>query len=85
MATRQFDNASLGAFPESIFARTLLMSGCAAPLRLIRPLPAESEFRQRPAPEVDTNNIGRCIRWAFAIEGVAALAVYAVWALVRML
>jgi hypothetical protein len=85
MATRHFDNASLGAFPESIFARTLLMSGYAAPLRLIRPLPGESGFRQRRASEVDTNNIGRCVRWAFAIEGGAALAVYAIWALVRLL
>lgn len=85
MATRHFDNASLGAFSESMFASSLLMSGYAAPLRLIRPLQTATIPSPRPDAEPDAGNIGRCIRWAFAVEGVAALAVCAIWAMVRLL
>jgi hypothetical protein len=84
MATRHFDDASLGAFPESIFASTLLMSGYSAPLRLIRPLPAATALRGQQPLEADTNNMGRCIRWALAIEGGTALAIYAIYVLVRL-
>jgi hypothetical protein len=87
MATRHFDHASLGACPESLLPLNLLMSGFAAPLKLLRPQPSEIRSRETawmPAREVETGNIGRCIRWAFAIEGASALAALAVWALWRL-
>jgi hypothetical protein len=86
MAARHFENAQLGILPDSLISSTLLMSGYAAPLRLTRPQPAESSSRisEGPALEVvDVNNIGRCIRWAFAIEGGVAALVFAGWAVWR--
>ena len=86
MATRHFENASMGAFSESLLPLSLLMSGHAARLSLIRPQAKAIPFRwdSPPAPrEVETGNIGRCLRWALAIEGAAAVAVYAVWVLAR--
>jgi hypothetical protein len=85
MATRHFDNASLGAFPESLLPVNLLMSGHAAPLRLVRSQAATpTSFRSAPltSTEVEASNIGRCIRWVLAIEGGAALVIWAVLRLV---
>lgn len=84
MATRHFENAQLGILPDSLISSTLLMSGYAAPLRLSRPHRAEARNRTSQWPalaEVDVNNIGRCIRWAFAIEGGVAALILASWAM----
>jgi hypothetical protein len=84
MATRHFENAQLGILPDSLISSTLLMSGYAAPLRLSRPRQAEARSRTSEMPvlaEVDVNNIGRCIRWAFAIEGGVAALIVAGWAM----
>ena len=86
MAARHFENAQLGILPDSLISSTLLMSGYAAPLRLTRPQYVQSSSRisERPALEtVDVNNIGRCIRWAFAIEGGVAALIFAGWAVWR--
>ncbi len=88
MATRHFDYASLGAIPESLSPLNLLMSGFAAPLRLLRPQQSEIAIREKAlnaGEEVETSNMGRCIRWAFALEAGAALVVFAVWAACRLL
>jgi hypothetical protein len=87
MATRHFDNASLGAVPESLLPFSLLMSGYAAPLRLIRQHQPDAADREEQGygSTVESGNIGRCIRWAFAIEGGAAAAVCAIWALCRLI
>jgi len=88
MATRHFDHASLGAIPESLTPLNLLMSGFAAPLKLVRPQQPEIAVREKAwnaADEVETSNIGRCIRWAFALEAGAAVVVFAVWAACRLL
>ncbi len=86
MAARHFENAPLGILPDSLISSTLLMSGYAAPLRLTRPQQAEARNRTSdkvvPA-ELDVNNIGRCIRWAFAIEGGVAALIFAGWAVWR--
>jgi hypothetical protein len=92
MATRHFENAHLGILPDSLLSSTLLMSGYAAPLRLTRARQAEPRQdvtrkfgAERPAlAEMDVNNIGRCIRWAFAIEGGVAALILAGWALLRI-
>jgi hypothetical protein len=87
MATRHFDKASLGAIPESAMPFSLLMSGYATPLRLIlaeQPERAGREPVRRDASDAEWGNIGRGVRWAFAIEGGAALAICAVWALWRL-
>jgi hypothetical protein len=88
MATRHFENAQLGILPDSLYSSALLMSGYAAPLRLTHPqqIAAEDRSNAWPAPaELDVNNIGRCIRWAFAIEGGVAALILAGWALWRIL
>jgi len=86
MATRHFDNASLGTVPESFLPFSLLMRGYATPLRLIRPRQSEKAGREQlPAPTVaESGDIGRCLRWAFAIEGGAAAAICAIWVLCRV-
>jgi hypothetical protein len=91
MAARHFENAQLGIFPDSLISSTLLMSGYAAPLRLSLPQHAEPQRAEPgnratdrpPLAEVDVNNIGRCIRWAFAIEGGVAALIFAGWAVCR--
>jgi hypothetical protein len=86
MATRHFENAQLGILPDSLISSTLLMSGYASPLRLSRPQQAEANnlTSEKPgAAELDVNNIGRCIRWAFAIEGGVAALIFAGWAVWR--
>lgn len=82
MATRHFDN--LGSLP--VLPSTVLMSGCAAPLRLVLPQQPGSEVRdsERSPTEVDWDSMGRCLRWGFAIEGGAALVIYALWQLWRL-
>jgi hypothetical protein len=86
MATRHFDNASLGAVPEPLLPFNLLMSGYAAPLRLIRPQqPEAADGEEQWSGSEESGNIGRCIRWAFAIEGGAAVAIYAVWSLCHLI
>ncbi len=82
MATRHFDN--LGTLP--VPSSTLLMSGYAAPLRLSLPQAPGSDLcdPQRTPAEVDWSSMGRCLRWAFTIEGGAALAAYALWQLWRL-
>jgi hypothetical protein len=88
VATRHFEHASLGAIPEPLLPLNLLMSGFAAPLRLLRPQQSEDAVREKAwyaEEEVETSNIGRCIRWAFAIEAGAVLVVFVVWAGWRLL
>jgi hypothetical protein len=82
MATRHFDNASLGAVPESLLPHWLLMSGYAAPLRYVRAQRAAIANRDENWAFAESGNIGRCIRWAFAIEGGVALVI---WALIRLI
>ncbi|MGO8757024.1 MAG: hypothetical protein ACLQG3_02765 [Terracidiphilus sp.] len=45
----------------------------------------ESEPEWPPDAVVDLRLLGRGVRWALAIEGVAALSVYVVWYLWRRL
>jgi len=93
MATRHFDNASLGAIPESLLPFSLLMKGYTTPLRLIGPQQAARSRRREERAEspavaaaaAEAGNIGRGIRWAFALEGGAALLIGAIWALCRLL
>ena len=80
MATRHFDN--LGSLPA--LSSTLLMSGFAAPLRLVLPKQTDVRDLDRAPAEDDCGDMGRCIRWAFAIEGGAALLVYALWQIWRL-
>jgi hypothetical protein len=83
MATRHFENASLATLSDSILSSALLMDGFPAPLRLTHVEQPGTEVRQEPFPPpavVEFSNIGKCIRWAFAVEGGAAVAVYAIWA-----
>jgi len=80
MATRHFDN--LGTLP--VLSSTLLMSGCTAPLRLVVHQQTDLRDLDRSAAEDDCGNMGRCLRWAFAIEGGAALVIYALWQLWRL-
>ena len=87
MATRHFDKTGVGVFPESLLPSTFLMSGYAAPLRLIRPQYPATGAEQcacGTSSNLEVSNIGRCIRWAVAIEGGAALVVYATWAVLRL-
>ena len=87
MATRHFENAHLGILPDSLLSSTLLMSGYAAPLRLTRAEQASPQERTsdaQAAAEFEVNDIGRCIRWAFAIEGGVAALIFAGWALWRI-
>ena len=87
MATRHFDNATLGAIPESLLPHSLLMNGYATPLRLIRTEEAKEVLTEEawPTPGIaDSGNIGRCLRWALAIEGGAVLLICAIWALSRL-
>jgi hypothetical protein len=84
MATRHFENSSLAALSDSILSSTLLMDGFPAPLRLThveQPGTGISDGVVPPPAVVEFTNIGKCIRWAFATEGGAALLIYAVWAL----
>jgi hypothetical protein len=89
MTTRHFENAPLGIHPDSLLSSTLLMSGYAAPLRLTMTRTQQTErdnrgdSMQAPA-EMDVNNIGRCIRWALAIEGGAVALICVGWALFRI-
>jgi hypothetical protein len=86
MATRHFENAHLGMLPDSLYSSTLLMNGFAAPLRLTRAQQAEPENVKTEMPalaDMAVNNIGRCIRWAFAIEGGVAALIFAGWAVWR--
>jgi hypothetical protein len=89
MATRHFETAPLGIHPDSLLSSTLLMSGLAAPLRLTLTRAQQTERESRGAlwqepEEMDISNIGRCIRWALAIEGGAAALIFAGWALIRI-
>lgn len=85
MATRHFDNASLGRFPESLLPVNLWMSGHAAPLRLVGAQQQTLAGRRGVPAGPEAGNIGRCIRWAFALEGGAALLIYAAWVLLHSL
>jgi hypothetical protein len=87
MATRHFENAPLGMHPDSLLSSTRLLSGFTARLSRAQARRAETQFREAELPassEVDVNNIGQCIRWAFAIEGGVALLIYAGWAAWRL-
>jgi hypothetical protein len=86
MATQHFGRATLGRFSESMFSSTFSMSVYTAPLKLVRFPQPETEIceeEQLSPAEADSGSMSRCLRWAFAIEGAAALAIYAVWALCR--
>jgi hypothetical protein len=88
MATRHFDKAAVGTIPKPFLPFSLLMSGFAAPLRLVHPQHSEAAGREADWPTsafVDSGNIGRCVRWAFVIEAGAALAICTIWALCRLL
>jgi len=85
VTARNLSNATLQ--PEALSWPSILPSGSDAPLRLIRPRRQVSEARVEalafPA-ELDLNNIGRCLRWAVAIEGGTALLICAIWALLHL-
>jgi hypothetical protein len=51
--------------------------------RVLGPLHGESEYL--PQAIVDHQDLGRGIRWAVAIELVAALGIYAIWSVCRLL
>jgi hypothetical protein len=83
MATQYLENSSLATLSDASFSSTLLMDGFSAPLRLTRVEQPGTEIREGafpPPAAIEFSNIGRCVRWAFAIEGGAAVLVYAVWA-----
>jgi hypothetical protein len=87
MATRHFDKAKLAEPSDRMLFSTKLMYGYAAPLRKMPGLD-----QQRLPPGVasgqeavaDLHALGRGLRWAFAIEGGAALLFYAAWCLWRL-
>jgi hypothetical protein len=87
MATRHFEKSQAAAFPGSLSSKVFL-SGYAAPLRLAHVYDAGA-LRQNPEwhqqAVVDLHALGRGVRWAFAIEGGAALLIYAIWSLWRLL
>jgi hypothetical protein len=98
MATRNLEIANLGPLPDSflsssssltpnltpnLLTSTLLMSGHSTPLRLTR-AQQFGEFGSPASAQLDGNNIARCIGWAFAIEGGAALLILGCWALWRL-
>jgi hypothetical protein len=84
MATPYFESA----LPDSQWS-SQVMSGRPAPLRvLVREKQPETEQRQWSWPAaaaVDFKNISRCMRWAFALEGSAALVACAVWFACRLI
>ena len=60
------------------------MSSYAAPLMPAQVLDSsamDAEAEWPPEAIVNWGNLGKGIRWAIAIEGVAALAVYGAWQL----
>jgi hypothetical protein len=84
MATRYFESSSLATLSDSFLSSTLLMDGFPAPLRLTRAEQPGTEIREDAFPPpavVEFTNIGRCIRWGFALEGGVAVLAYAVWVL----
>jgi hypothetical protein len=86
MATRHFENASLATFSDSNLSSTLLMDGFPAPLRLTHVGQPGTEPREgsfSPPAVAEFSNIGRCVRWAFAMEGGAAVVLYAIWVLLQ--
>jgi hypothetical protein len=82
--TRAFDNTNPTASAPSLLSPNLEMSSYAAPLMVTHVvdssvIDAEEEFP--PEAVVDWGDLGKCVRWAFGIEGVVTLAVYGVWQL----
>lgn len=87
MATQHLTNPTFGTLPRPQFSSAILRSGCAAPLKLFLPAQPGAEVQEQVLPlpaEVECNRIGRCLRWALAIEGGAALLIYALWTLLHL-
>jgi hypothetical protein len=87
MATRYFENGNLAESAESLLFSTMLMIGYTAPLRLVR-VPEEDRAQvgasRNEQALADVQALKRGVRWAFAIEGGAALLAYAAWCLWRL-
>jgi hypothetical protein len=86
MATRHFENASLATLSDSILSSSLLMDGFPAPLRLTHVEQPGTEMHEGAIPPpaaVEFSNIGKCVRWAFAIEGGVAVLAYTIWVLLH--
>ena len=86
MATQYFENASLATLSDSMLSSTLLMDGFPAPLHLTHVEQpgteiGEGSLQLQPPAVSEFSNIGRCVRWAFAVEGGVAVLAYAAWAL----
>jgi hypothetical protein len=88
MATRHFDNASLADSSEYFLISSNQVARFAPPFRQA---PGYNE-RRTPLPGsmsqvavADTHALARGVRWAFAIEGGAALLIYAAWYLWHLL
>jgi hypothetical protein len=82
--TRVFDNTNLTDSSHSLLSPKLEMSSYAVPLMATHVIEssvidAEEEFP--PEAVVDWGDLGKCVRWALGIEGVATLAAYGVWQL----
>jgi hypothetical protein len=96
MATRHFENVQLATLPNSGFPNSewssRLMRGYAAPLRKFPRVAQQEEENEHPGMDwpppsavIDFRKFARCMRWAFALEGGAALLGCAVWMVCRLL
>jgi len=85
--TQRFDNIPLAAASTSLLSPRVQMSSYAAPLTRTHVMRAGaiSADAEWPAEAiVNLSDLGRGVRWALAIEGAAALGIYAVWHLWRL-
>lgn len=84
MATRHFENAMHQGFSSSSLPAAPWMGGNSAPLRLARVRTSDVDRLQaarQAAAVIDQGNMGRCLRWAFGLEGGMAMLIYAIWSL----
>ncbi len=84
MQTQGFDNTRLKADSPSLLSPTMQMSSYAAPLmaaHVIESSASDAETEFPPEAIVNWGDLGKGVRWALAIEGVTALAIYGAWQL----
>lgn len=87
MPIQRFVNMPLAAASTSLLSPGVQMSSYVAPLtrsQVMRP-GAISAGAEWPAEAiVNLSDLARGVRWALAIEGAAAVGIYAVWHLWRL-
>lgn len=87
MPSQRFDTIPLAAASPSMFSLPLQMSSYAAPLtrtQVMRAGTISTDAEWPAAAIVNLSDLARGVRWALAIEGAAALGIYAVWHLWRL-